>query len=137
MPMETAKLPPLDVPARRLPVPTTVSAQMQALIAAPPRVGWNTPPTTPTGWQALVAAGLAAAKPNVAAMAERLQVTIAPGRIDGVRIATVTPATIPPANLNRLLVQVHGGCYVLNPAEAGLPEAILIAAIGGFKVIAV
>ena len=32
---------------------------------------------------------------------------------------------------------MHGGCYVLNPREAGLPEAVLIAGFGGFKVIAV
>jgi len=34
-------------------------------------------------------------------------------------------------------VQIHGGCYVLNPAEAALPEAMLISAIGGYRVIAV
>ena len=36
-----------------------------------------------------------------------------------------------------MLVQIHGGCYVLNPAEAALPEAMLISAIGGYRVIAV
>jgi monoterpene epsilon-lactone hydrolase len=128
---------PLDVPARSLPVPTTVSPAMQALIGAPLRAGWNTIPSTPEGWRALAAAGLAAARPNVAAMADRLRVTIEPGIVDGVRIATVTPQTIAPESRNRLLVQIHGGCYVLNPAEAGLPEAMLIAAFGGFKVIAV
>jgi monoterpene epsilon-lactone hydrolase len=35
------------------------------------------------------------------------------------------------------LIQIHGGCYVLNPAEAALPEAMLIAAMGGYRVIAV
>ena len=124
-------------PARGLPVPNTVSPGMQALIGAPLRAGWDKFPTTPEGWQALAAAGLATAKPNVLAMAERLRVTIAPGVIDGVRIFTVTPPAIAPGNEDRLLVQVHGGCYVLNPAEAGLTEAILIAAIGGFRVIAV
>jgi monoterpene epsilon-lactone hydrolase len=128
---------PLDVPARSLPVLTTVSPAMQALIGAPLRAGWNTIPSTPEGWRALAAAGLAAARPNVAAMADRLRVTIEPGIVDGVRIATVTPQTIAPESRNRLLVQIHGGCYVLNPAEAGLPEAMLIAAFGGFKVIAV
>jgi len=128
---------PLEVPGRSLPVPTTVSPAMQALIGAPLRAGWNTIPSTPEGWRALAAAGLAAARPNVTAMADRLRVTIEPGTVDGVRIATVTPQAIAPENRNRLLVQVHGGCYVLNPAEAGLPEAMLIAAFGGFKVIAV
>jgi acetyl esterase/lipase len=34
-------------------------------------------------------------------------------------------------------MQIHGGCYVLNAGEAALPEALLIAAIGGYRVIAV
>jgi monoterpene epsilon-lactone hydrolase len=135
--MTAATSPPREVPARTLPVPGTVSPELQALIGAPPRPGWNTPPTTPEGWKALAEAGLAAARPNVGAMAARLQVTITPGSLGGVRIFTVTPASIAPANAGRLLVQIHGGCYVLNPAEAGLPEAILIAGLGGFKVIAV
>lgn len=55
----------------------------------------------------------------------------------GVKIYSVTPDKILAENRDRVLVQIHGGCYVLNPAEAALPEAMLIAAIGGYKVIAV
>lgn len=134
---QTAPLAPRDVPARSIPVPTTVSPELQALIAAPLRAGWNTPPTTPEGWQKLAEAGRAAALPNINAMRERLQVKVEPGTLNGVRIFTVTPQKIAPANRNRLLVQIHGGCYVLNPGEAALPEAMLIAAFGGFKVISV
>jgi epsilon-lactone hydrolase len=32
---------------------------------------------------------------------------------------------------------VHGGCYVLNPGQAALPEAIFMAGFGHFKVISV
>jgi monoterpene epsilon-lactone hydrolase len=32
---------------------------------------------------------------------------------------------------------MHGGCYVLNPGEAGLPEALFMTGFGGFKVISV
>ena len=32
---------------------------------------------------------------------------------------------------------MHGGCYVLNPGEAGLPEAIFMAGFGHIKVISV
>ena len=38
---------------------------------------------------------------------------------------------------NRLLIHIHGGCYVLHPGEAGLPEAIYMAAFGGFRVLSV
>jgi monoterpene epsilon-lactone hydrolase len=134
---QTAPLAPRDVPARSIPVPTTVSPQLQQLIAAPLRPGWNTPPTTPEGWKQLAETGRVSAVPSVNAMRDRLHVTVEPGVINGVKIYTVKPERIAPANENRLLVQVHGGCYVLNPGEAALPEAMLIAALGGFKVIAV
>ena len=130
-------LAPRDVPARGIPVPTDVSPELQRLIAAPLRPGWNTPPTTPDGWKQYAESIRAAAVPNVNAMRERLRVKVERGVINGVRIYTVTPEKIPAANRDRLLLQIHGGCYVLNPAEAALPEAMLIAAIGGFKVIAV
>ena len=32
---------------------------------------------------------------------------------------------------------MHGGCYVLNPGEAGLPEAVFMAGFGHIKVISV
>jgi len=70
-------------------------------------------------------------------MRQRLKVKVEPGTMAGVKIYTVTPENIRPENRDRILVQIHGGCYVLNPAEAALPEARLIAAIGGYKVIAV
>ena len=38
---------------------------------------------------------------------------------------------------DKLLIHVHGGCYVLSPGEAGTSEAILMAGIGHFKVISV
>jgi len=49
----------------------------------------------------------------------------------------VTPDTIPPENRDRLLVHVHGGCYLLSPGEAGTSEAILMAGIGRFKVVSI
>jgi hypothetical protein len=44
----------------------------------------------------------------------------------------VTPAKIVLADRNRTLIHMHGGCYVLNPGEAGLPEAVLMAGFGGY-----
>src|SRR5262245_12863976 len=88
---QTPALSPRDVPAHSLPVPTTVSPELQQLIAAPLRQNWDTPPTTAEGWKALAAAGLATAQPNVAAMRDRLHVKVEPGTIDGVKVFTVTP----------------------------------------------
>ena len=49
----------------------------------------------------------------------------------------VTPQVMPPENRNRLLVHVHGGCYVLGGGEAATSEAIYMAAFGHFKVLSV
>ena len=49
----------------------------------------------------------------------------------------VTPADLPPENRNRLLVHIHGGCYVLQGGEAATTEAIYMAGFGRFKVLSV
>ena len=134
---QPAPLAPRDVPAKSIPVPTTVSPEMQKIIAQPLRTAWDTPPKTPEGWKQLAEATRATAAPNVEAMRQRLNVRVEPGTMAGVKIYTVTPEKVRPENADRTLVQIHGGCYVLNPAEAALPEAMLIAAIGGYRVIAV
>jgi epsilon-lactone hydrolase len=130
-------LAPREVPARSLPVPTDVSPQVQKLIAAPLRQGWNAPPTTPEGWRALAEAGAAATRQALPGMRERLGVSVEPAEMGGVKVFLVTPRTIRPENRNRLLIHVHGGCYVLNPGEAGLPEAVFMAGFGGFRVVSV
>jgi epsilon-lactone hydrolase len=134
---QVTELPSRDVPARSLPVPGTVSPQIQALIAQPLRRGWNTPPTTPEGWRDLADAGAATAAKALPGLLQRLHVAVEPTTIDGVRAYVVTPEEIAPANRNRLLVHVHGGCYVLNPREAALTEAVFMAGFGHVKVISV
>lgn len=132
-----APLAPREVPARVIPVPNTVSPELQQLIAQPLRAQWNTPPTTPEGWKQLQEATRTNALANVEGMRTRLKVKVEPGTMAGVKIYTVTPESVPAAHRDQTLIQVHGGCYVLNPREAALPEAMLISAIGGYKVIAV
>ncbi len=134
---QSAPLAPRQVPAKTIPVPNTVSPELQQIIAQPLRTAWDTPPTTGEGWKQLAESIRASAAPGVESMRQRLKVRVEPGTMAGVKIYTVTPETIRPENSGRVLVQIHGGCYVLNPAEAALPEAMLISAMGGYKVIAV
>ena len=47
------------------------------------------------------------------------------------------PEAIAPENRNRILLHVHGGCYVSNPGESGTTEAISMAHFGKAKVIAI
>ena len=135
--MAQNSLPPRDMPARRIPVPDTVSPQMQKLIAAPLSPTWNVIPKTAEEWKAQVAAGAAATMQAIPALLEKLGVKIEPVTIGGVKAYMVTPRSVPPENVNRLLVQVHGGCYVSGPGESGTTEAILMAGFGHFKIISV
>jgi acetyl esterase/lipase len=125
---------PLEVPARTLPAPETVSPEMQRLVTAPLSSNWNSWPKTPEEWKALSAPS---AGRGVAALRDRFKVKSEPLTVNGVQAYLLTPADLPPDNRNRLLVHLHGGCYVLNGGEAGTTEAIYMAGFGRFKVLSV
>lgn len=129
--------PGLDVAARRLPVPDTVSPQMQKLIAAPLRPGWDRLPKTGEEWRSVAQAGAAVARRSLPGLLERMRVTVEKTTAHGARAFLVTPHTIRPEHRNRMLVHMHGGCYVMNPGEAGLNEAVLMAGLCGFSVVSV
>jgi epsilon-lactone hydrolase len=126
-----------EVPARNLPVPETVSPQIQKQIAAPLTPTWNVIPTTAAGWKEQVEAGYQATMKGLPALREAMKVKVEAMTLGGVKAYMVTPETIPPQNRNRLLVHVHGGCFVSFPGESGTAEAIYMAGFGGFKVISV
>jgi len=107
------------------------------LLFAPRRPGWDV--LWKTGEELRVAANVQASKTmqTLPAMRERLQVTVRPSTMNGVRVYVVTPDVIPPGHRDKLLIHVHGGCYVLSPGEAGTSEAIMMAGLGHFKVISV
>jgi monoterpene epsilon-lactone hydrolase len=131
-----SKAGPRTVPGRVIPVPNTVSPELQEAIAAPYRVpNWNANPKSATEWKELINrladAGAAARRQA----REKLGVTLEPTVIGGVKAFVLTPKEILPENRNRLLVHVHGGGYVYNPGEAGTAEGTLMAAYGGFRVL--
>src|SRR5579864_133444 len=119
------------------PVPTTVSPEMQALISAPFNPLWKQRPTTTEGWKSIVDSTAAAATARLPGLCDRLRVRFERTTVGGARAFAVTPQVVAPRNENRLLIHIHGGCYVLHPGEAGLPEAIFMAAFGGFRVLSI
>jgi monoterpene epsilon-lactone hydrolase len=126
-----------QVPARVIPVPDTVSPQMQAIIAQPYNPTWNVVPKSPAEWKAIVDKAAAAVVATLPEIREALGVAVQPTTIAGVKAFIVTPRVIPVRNRNRILVHVHGGAYVLSPGEAATKEAIELSGFGGFKVISV
>lgn len=134
---QTAQLPPLEVPARSLPVPMTVSPQMQKLISAPLNPTWNVIPQTAAEWKAVADSSAASGAKALPMLLRRMRVTMRAQAIDGVKVYVVTPETIPARNRKRLLIQLHGGCYVFGGGEGAASEAIMMAGFGGYKVLSV
>ena len=125
------------LPARELPVPDTVSPELQARIAAPYPPNWNVIPRNAAEWKALAAGSFAEVAPHLPTIRQQLKVDVKSSRIGAVSVFVVTPEDLPPENRNRLLVHVHGGGYVLYPGEAGAGEGMLMAGYGRFRVVSV
>lgn len=126
-----------EVPSRFIPVPDTVSPQMQAIIGKPFNSNFNLVPESVADWQKRVddsARGVVATLPK---LREALGVTVESTTIAGVKAFIVTPALIPPKNQDRVLLHFHGGVRVFNPGEAGTREAILMAGFAGYRVFSV
>jgi epsilon-lactone hydrolase len=128
---------PLQVPAKSLPVPTDVSPEMQKLIAAPRNPNWDHLWKTGEEWRKAADEQAAKAVQALPALRRRLHVSVKADIIDGVRVFIVTPDIISPKHQDKLLIHVHGGCYLLFPGESGTSEAIMMAGFGHFKVISV
>jgi acetyl esterase/lipase len=125
-------------PSHETPVPTAdVSPQMQALIGAPYPPHFNAAPKNAAEWRELVERRAAPAITGSPALQAKMGVTVEAVTIAGVKSFMVTPKNLPVANQRRVLLHIHGGGYVFGPREAALPEAILLASFGGFRVVSV
>lgn len=133
-----ADVAPLDVPAKTLPVPTAdISPGMQAFIGKALNPDWHKLWKTGEEARAFADVQAAATIKTIPAMLERLHVKSEASAIEGVRVHVITPDEIPPANKDKVLIHLHGGCYVLFPGESGIPEGLIMAGDGHYKVISV
>lgn len=132
-----APLNPRSVPAKSLPVPSDVSAEMQKIIAAPLNPDWNQLWSTGEEWRAAANEQAATTLASLPGTRERLHVSMTSATMGGVHVYILKPDVVPLAHRNKVLIQVHGGCYVLFPGEAGTKEAVMMAGFGHYEVIAV
>src|ERR1700741_4434450 len=125
------------VPSRLLPVPTDVSPQVQALAARPIPPDFDVVPQTIGEWVALQEDYNAGVEQALPGQEQRLDVTVEQSEMAGVTVYIVTPDRVAPENRDRLLIHIHGGCYVLGGGLAATSEAVIMAGIGHYKVISV
>ena len=116
----------LKVPAKEVPIPTTVSPQLARFIETPipPE---ETMPTTADGWKALQKEADAEATKISLAASAFVGTKIEPTKVADVPCFWVTPKEVPAENKDRLIVHVHGGAFVFNAGIAGTGEASLLA----------
>ncbi|MCJ2015773.1 alpha/beta hydrolase [Methylobacterium sp. J-076] len=133
-----AKPGPRTVPGREIPVPATVSDAFRPQVAAPYRSpAWNADPKDAAAWKELVDRLAKVTASPIPALREKLGVTSETAILGGVKVFIVQPKSMPEAHRDHLLLHIHGGGYVYNPGEAGTLEAVLMAGLGGYKVISV
>lgn len=121
--------------APRAPVPDTVSPEVQRLIAADPPSFWNQQPKNAGEWRALVNGFVEALAPTLPALREQMGVFMETGHMGGVPVFILTPNALSEGKADKVLLNFHGGGYVLGPGESGTPEALLMAGVGGYRVI--
>ena len=126
---------PAGVQLRPLPAPATVSPELAKLVEAPPLPHWNAHPKNADEWRALIKQVGDAARPFLPKLKERFGVESAPGKLSGVPVFTLTPKSLPPDHEGRVILHIHGGGYVFHPGETGTGEGILMAGLGGYKVV--
>lgn len=128
---------PRVTPAQVIPVPDDVSPELQRAVAAPYAGFSAEAPKTAEAWKAAVEAVNARAAVDLGKLRQKLDVTIEPTVVAGVKAFLLTPKTIPEKNRDRLVVALHGGGYVFYPGEPGTGEGVMMAGFGGYKVLAV
>src|SRR2546430_17503438 len=74
-----------EVPAKQLPVPDTVSPQIQKLVAAPLNPFYDQIPATPQEWKKQIRGVEEATVKGLPALREALKVTVEPTTLDGVK----------------------------------------------------
>lgn len=94
-------------------------------------------PTTVEEWRAFVATADAQALGLAPILAQLFPHAVNKTEIAGVSVREITPGTLDPAKAGRLLINLHGGGYVLNGGDASTGEAVLGAHYSGMKAIAV
>jgi len=117
----------VQVPARTIPAPPTVSIEAQAFLSSPPAMGESYPAdlNDKEAWRACLDAGNAMLSAAMAANAERFPAEIITHQVAATPVYEVIPEGAVADTADRAIFYVHGGAYVhgsgLAAAHMALP----------------
>jgi epsilon-lactone hydrolase len=127
----------LHVPARDVPVPTGVSPEAKAQLMAPRREFPGYPPVDDiAGWRRYAAIVNQAMTGPMQARAAAVDAEVTDHAVAGVKVYEVRPRRLP-SNDPRILLDIHGGAYIVGFGDACRAQAIGVAddyAINTFSV---
>jgi acetyl esterase/lipase len=123
--------PGLHVPARFIPVPTTISPEAQAFLSHSPPVGAVPMPEVGdiAGWRAHVVESDRNMLPMVRQFAAAYPAHTAMHRVGEAALYQIAPAAADPANARRAILYVHGGGFTMGGGENALWAALPLAGI--------
>lgn len=129
--------PTLHVPARDIPVPTSLSPQAQAQLAQ----GTLSNPPWPAqddiaGWRALIAGMDEMGLAGLSMMAQHADADVEEIDADGARVFVATPRGLP-ADDEAVYLDIHGGALLWGSGESCRAMALITAGMVGAKVWAV
>jgi monoterpene epsilon-lactone hydrolase len=131
------QMPAFDLPLSPFLSPQAAASAREAMVAGDP-VGHMDHDTLRRALPQLRKETEAWAKPVVEGLRAQYGVDIAPERWNGVPVLRVQPHQASAAQRDRLLIELHGGSFVMGSAASfGLMEAIPVAAMTGMTVIAI
>ena len=123
--------------AARFPAPATVSPEMAETVSAPAAALWLSKAKTEEEVRKLAKDYAAWAGPAARGLAASYGVEIKEGVLGGVRVFTLTPNNAALDTADKVVYYIHGGGYILGHGVSGIGEGVLMAALGGFKVVCV
>ena len=126
----------LHVPARDIPVPTSISPEAQAVLAAGPMVTEEYPPLDDAAaWHAMIAATNAMVVKSFtdSGLMSPEGFEVEEISVDGVRVFVITPTELDPDD-TRVYLDPHGGAFIVGGGEASRGTGIMTARKTGMRV---
>lgn len=127
----------LHIPARDVPVPTGISEQARAILTAPPRQFPGYPPVGDLdAWRRYAAGVNQAITGPMQARAARVDAECTDREVAGVRAYDIRPASVA-ADDPLVLLDIHGGAYMIGFGEACRAQAVGVADDYAVRVVSV